>query len=73
MHGILGVLLVMEDKSADVQDQRPVSPHQGCKGDFIPAADKSPEQIAVGQFVHVAPRGQLADMLNNFMQLSSSH
>src|SRR5262249_261891 len=72
LKGVLRVLFVVQDTTADRQDGRAVPPHQLREGRLILGAGEAVEQLAVGQAGRV-PVGPTADEAGGGAQAGSRH
>ena len=71
--GVLGVVGMAEHPAADAQHHRPVALDQGGERGLVPARDEAVQQVAVGGRVRGRRGRQLADVMQNGVQMSVAH
>jgi hypothetical protein len=73
LEGVLGVLLVAKDAAADVQDHRPVPPHEGSKGSIIALSGETLQELRIRRLGGTLCPGQPPDVLKDKARLCVGH
>src|SRR5207237_710875 len=73
LEGVLGVVMIADDTTADAEDHRPVATDKGCKRRFVLLLDEGRQQLPIRPACSIVPQHGPAKMPNHPVHLSHCH